>query len=133
MTIGIVDVAFLAARVDGGPEVTITSIFRRTSSAARSEKPIRLPFRESRLNDDVFSLSVAKITKTLAECLVAVSNEGSGDCGHITYPRDFLRLLRLNRNARRKEHSAKRKGNDLFHRFCSYLLLNAFCTLLAVI
>ena len=68
MTIGIVLVASLAARVAVEPAVTMTSTLRRTSSAA-SEEPDQLALGISLFDDNVFSLDVPKLAQTLAECL----------------------------------------------------------------
>ena len=46
MTMGIVLVASLAARVSAGPAVTMTSTLRRTSSAARCGKAIGFSLRQ---------------------------------------------------------------------------------------
>ena len=71
MTMGIVTVASLAARVGIGPAVTMTSTLRRTSSAAKRGKAIEFSLCISPLNDNVFPLHVPKLAQTLPECLDA--------------------------------------------------------------
>ena len=67
MTMGIVEVASLAERVDVGPAETMISTLRRTSSAASAGSRSSFPSAESPLNDNVFSLHVAKLAQTLPE------------------------------------------------------------------
>src|SRR6266508_5033346 len=56
MTMGIVEVASLAARVTLGPVETMMSTLRRTSSAASAGEAIELPLCISIFNDDAFAL-----------------------------------------------------------------------------
>ena len=78
MTMGIVEVASLAARVRCGPPVTMTSTLRRTSSAASSGRRSGFSLRRSLLNDNVFPLDVSKLAQTLPECLDAGRDSGKG-------------------------------------------------------
>ena len=71
MTIGIVVVASLAARVAVGPPVTMTSTLRRTNSAASSGRRSSFPLCVSILNDNVFPLHIPELAQTLPECLDA--------------------------------------------------------------
>ena len=71
MTMGIVEVASLAARVASGPTVTMISTLRRTSSAASSGAD-QLSLGISVLDDNVFPLHVPKLAEPLPECLNAV-------------------------------------------------------------
>jgi hypothetical protein len=85
MTIGIVLVAFFAARVGAFPDVMMISI--------------ELPLRISVLDGDVLSIYVAKLAQTLPNCLGTDGLGISRESRQIPYPRDFLRLLRLGRRA----------------------------------
>ena len=78
MTMGIVAVASLAARVAVGPAVTMTSTLRRTSSAASAGRRSSFSLCISPLNDNVFPLHVAKLAQTLPECLDAGRVSGRG-------------------------------------------------------
>ena len=67
MTMGIVVVACLAAKAAGVAEVTMTSILRRTSSAASPGSRSVSPSAQRVLNDDVPALDVAEIAQPLPE------------------------------------------------------------------
>ena len=70
ITMGIVLVAFLAARIHGPPPATtIISTLRRTNSAASSGRPIALSLRISVLDGNVLSLYVPKLAQSLPNCL----------------------------------------------------------------
>ena len=60
-------------------------------------KAIASTLRISILNADVLSLNPSEVAETLPECLVPVRGSGRRDWRKKTYPRDFLRLLRLYR------------------------------------
>ena len=68
MTMGIVLVACLAARIAVVDVTTSTSTLRCTSSATRPGKRSSFP-REALLNENVFSLYVTEISQPLPECL----------------------------------------------------------------
>ena len=78
MTMGIVEVAALAARVGAGPSVTITSTLRRTSSAASSVQAIEFSLCPSNVNDNVFPLCVPKLAQPLAKRVDTELARGSG-------------------------------------------------------
>src|SRR5262249_41662143 len=61
----------------------------------------------SPLNNHVFSLHVPKLAQTLPECFDAGQVSGWGGSTYVPYPRDFLRLLRLGGQGKRKEHGAR--------------------------
>ena len=103
---GIVIVAFLAARVGIGPAVTMTSTLRRTSSAASAGQAIEFSLCISPLNDNVFPLHVAKLAQTLPECLDAGRVSGKGASTRISYPGDFRRLLRLGHSHSKQRNEA---------------------------
>jgi hypothetical protein len=66
ITIGIVVVVSLAARVAAGADVTMRSTLRRINS--EGTKPLLFSIRRSVLNDHVPPLHVAVLAKALAEC-----------------------------------------------------------------
>ena len=115
MTMGIVAVASLAARVSVEPAVTMTSTLRRTSSAASVREAIEFSLRRSPLNDNVFPLHVPKLAQPLAECLDA--GRGSGKREHaarISYPGDFRRLLRLCPRPANREYDSESNNPHQF-------------------
>jgi hypothetical protein len=67
MTIGIVVVASLAAKLAGEPEATITSTFSATSSAASTGEPIVAVLREPVRDDDILALDVAELAQSLEQ------------------------------------------------------------------
>ena len=69
MTIGIVPVACLAAKLAGEPEARMSSTFRATSSAARSGSRSLRPSEEAVLDDDVLALDVAVLAQPLEKAL----------------------------------------------------------------
>jgi hypothetical protein len=69
MTIGIVVVASLAAKLAGEPEATITSTFSATSSAASTGEPIVAVLREPVRDDDILALDVAELAQSLEQAL----------------------------------------------------------------
>jgi hypothetical protein len=68
MTIGIVDVASLAAFVAGNNAVTMTSTLRRTNPAASAES-LRLP-RPSGTDGEVLALDIAEFAQAAQKGLV---------------------------------------------------------------
>ena len=110
MTMGIVEVASLAARVTIGPAVTMMSTLRPTSSAASPGSAIEFTLCISPLNDNVFPLHVTKLAQPLPECLDTGRDRGSGSTSKISYPRDFRRLLRL--GADRKVASRQQRSSQ---------------------
>src|ERR1051325_3999744 len=112
VTMGIVTVASLAARVAAGPLVRITSTLRRTSSAARPRSRSALPC-ANRHSIRMFFPSTYPNSQTLPKCLDADGDSGRRVTTQVSNPKDFHWLLRLSGKAKRKEHRAKRKTNDL--------------------
>ena len=94
MTMGIVVVASLAARVAAGPAETMMSTLRRTSSAARSGSRSNLLSAQSPLYGNVFTLHVAKLAQALQERLDAGRDVGTECSTKVPDPRDVRWLLR---------------------------------------
>src|SRR5215468_7050158 len=63
-TIGMTEVAFFAAKT-GGPDVTMTSTFSRTNSAATSRKTLGAPFRPTNLKRDGAALDPPEFAQSL--------------------------------------------------------------------
>jgi hypothetical protein len=101
MTMGIVVVACLAARVGSTPAATITSTLRRTSSAARpgSRSACESAYRHSIAR---FCPRYIQLAQPLTESLDAGGVGGSGRDSQKPEPRDF-RGLRLDRERRGEE------------------------------
>src|SRR5262245_33250489 len=78
MTMGIVTVASLAARVDGGPFATMMSTFESHEFGRERGETVEFSLRVSILNDDISPLHVAKLAEALPECLDAVRDTGKG-------------------------------------------------------
>ena len=102
---GIVLVAFMAARTCGSPPATTMIINLETHQLGRKlRKSIALPLRISVLDGDVLSFYVAKLTQS---CRIA-SDLGDSRVGlpinRYPYPRDFLRLLRLGYHSKNKQY-----------------------------
>ena len=102
---GIVLVAFLAARISVfAPATTMTSTLRRTSSAASSGQPIELPLRISELEGDVLSFHVAKVTQSLPNSFGTAGLSNGVARNKIPYPGNFLRLLCLGYHSESKQY-----------------------------
>ena len=71
ITMGIVTAASLAARVSGGPAVTIMSTLRRTSSATERGEAIKFSLCVSILDDNVFPLYVPELAQSCRNALDA--------------------------------------------------------------
>ena len=96
MTIGIVVVASLAARVTCGPAVTMTSTLRRTSSDSASAGEIsNFSIRIAPFKDDAFPLYIAQLAQALPERFMpaCVGRRQSRQSG-LQRSWDFLQLLR---------------------------------------
>ena len=78
MTIGIVAVASLAARVYTRPLVTMTPTLRRTSSAASAGRRMEFSLCMAPLDDNVFLFYVTKLAQALPDCLDAGRVSGRG-------------------------------------------------------
>src|SRR4030095_16162271 len=60
------------------------------------------------LNQDVFPLNITEISETLAECVdERIGSGGVAPSRQISYPRDFLWLLRLGYTCSSKQHHHK--------------------------
>ena len=68
MTMGIVVVAFCAARIAGDASVTIMSTFKRTSSATRPGKRSKIAIGKAPLDNQVPALDIPKVPHPLQEC-----------------------------------------------------------------
>src|SRR5262249_7877942 len=80
-------------------------------------KPLCFSLGHSILNDNVFSLHVPKLAQTLPESLDAVRDNGGRGTDHKSYPRDFLRLLRLsNYSLRQGNNDDQKKHKTSFHK-----------------
>ena len=114
MTMGIVLVACLAARIAGGDVATRTSTLSCTSSATKAWDTVRLSLNVAILNQDVFSLDITEIAQPLPECLdLRPGIVGIASRCHKSYPRDFRRLLRLGGQDKAQRASApSAKPND---------------------
>src|SRR5262249_15979748 len=71
------------------------------------------------LDDDILSLDPAKLAQLLSERVHKDRATGSSACIQVSYAEDFSCLLRVNWNAQRNEHSAKRKGGNFSHHIFS--------------
>ena len=67
MTMGIVAVASLAARISPDPTATMTSTLMRTNSAAMTLLALAICSPDAPVNDDVFAFDVTQVAQTLAE------------------------------------------------------------------
>ena len=67
MTIGIVVVAFFAARTGGVPTVTMISTGRLNQSLRQSRKPAHIRIGETRFNDVVFAINVSQPLQSLVK------------------------------------------------------------------
>ena len=110
MTTGMVFVAFLAACAAGVALATISSGFIRTSSSANPRQTSYISRGKSVIDSNVLSIDVTQVSQTLQEGLLGSQN--AGEHCEKTYSRDFLRLLRLSGNAKRKEQGTKSKTDD---------------------
>ena len=91
MTIGMVTVACLAARVTVAPVVMITSTLSCTSSVATAARRSSRPFCRSLLKNYVFPFHITKLAQTLPERLISQR----GTTTQKSDPGEFRRLLRL--------------------------------------
>jgi hypothetical protein len=101
---GIVALAFLAAKAAWVGAVTMTSTWR-DQFGCKVRQPFEFSFRISVVNDNVFSFDIAKLAQPLAQCFDPGRIEGRGGRDQNSYPWDFLRLLlRLGYNRNSKQH-----------------------------
>ena len=112
MTMGIVSVAPLAARsVASGPVTTITSTWRRTSSAARPREPLeKTPLRRpgSRAQGSGLQPTQAPCRHPLFEGLEGPGTEGNWE--EKADPKDFPRRLRVGRERRHEDGEDKHRN-----------------------
>ena len=114
MTIGIVDVAPLAARV-GRPTARDDDLDLESHELGRERgKTFQFSLCRSPLDENVFSLDVTELAKTLPETLDACRDSREGGAGQVSYPRDFRWLLRLSVREEHREHGAKRDVEETF-------------------
>ena len=72
MTMGIVALASLAARIAAEPAANDDVYLETHQFGCKGGKAIKFSFRISRFNDNVFPLHIAKLAQPLAEGLVGV-------------------------------------------------------------
>jgi hypothetical protein len=74
----------------------------------QGSKRVQFSFTVAILNDDIFSFNVTKVSQPLAECLAPTRGISRiAGSGHISYSRDFLRLLRLGYDCNSKQRDYK--------------------------
>ena len=104
---GIVLVAFFKARTSSGEEATNTSTLRRTNSSARAGNLSSFTLRRSILIKYILPLNIAEFTQRSPENLAPGAQRGSAPETDEFPNFGYLRLLlRLRRQAKRKEQSA---------------------------
>src|SRR5262245_46428329 len=104
MTMGIATVACLAERVDTGPAVTIISTGSRTSSAANVRRRSGSAPANRHPMIMFFPSVVAEFAQSLPEGVDTSRTYGTRIRTQISYPRDFLRLLRgAGRNSKQND------------------------------
>ena len=111
MTMGIVPVAFLAATAAGVGVATMTSTLSRTSSAARSGRPVESALGKAILDDDILALDPPELAQPLTECLDEMGVSGGRAAGEIPYAVDLSRWLRLG-GERYREEADDEQGCD---------------------
>src|SRR4030095_2083037 len=82
--------------------------FQTTQLGGKSGVALRIALRRPKHKGNVLALHVTEIPQSLDKC----RRRTRAGTGEITNPRDFPRLLRLDRNAKRKQHGAKRNAKD---------------------
>ena len=114
MTMGIVEVAPLAARV-ARPAARDDNLDFETYELGRERwKTIQFFLCRSPLNEDALSLNVTEFPKTLPQTLHACRDSREVGAGQVSYPRDFRWLLRLSVREEHREHGAKRDVEETF-------------------
>src|SRR6185437_4813350 len=93
----------------------------------KAREALILLFCKSVLDGDVFSFNPAKLAQLLPEGPYEHRHTRSSAIVQETDAENFPHLLRMSRNAKRHEQSAKRKANDFFlHGFaCVFLACTA--------
>ena len=140
MTMGIVLVAFLAARADAMESATMTSTLRRTEFLGQRGQSLVSPIGVPVFNDDVLSLDVALTAANLGGKprgyeARARGNRPDGDRAY-RYPirGTIFVSLRLRGRTKRKKHGAKGESkNFFFMSFSEALSLHAPCSMLPAI
>src|SRR5215813_5099759 len=105
-TMGIVGLAFLAAKIAAGEKATMTSTFETDQFGCKVRQPFAFPVCIAVLNDNVFFFDVPKLTQPLAKCFDPGRNVGCGGPGQNSYPGNSRRLLR------RGDHSNSKVCHD---------------------
>ena len=102
MTMGIVLVACLAARIAAGSCKDKHIDLELHEFGHKAGDTVQLSLSVAILNQDVFPLDVTEISQPLPECLDLDQDGGAGGATsrQKSYPRDFLRLLRLGGNSK---------------------------------
>ena len=94
-TMGIVALAFLAAKRSAGAGGDDDVNFELDQFGCKVRQPFAFPFCISVLNDNVFSFDIAKLAQPLAKCFDPGRKEGRGGRAQNSYPGNSRRLLRL--------------------------------------
>jgi hypothetical protein len=107
MTMGIVLVACLATRIVGSSPRDEDINLELHEFGHKAWDTVRLPLGVAKLDHDVFSINITELSQPAAKCLnVRPWRRGNANHSHVSYPRDFLRLLRLGRQSKCYEQSA---------------------------
>ena len=101
-TMGIVALAFLAAKTAWLPDGDDDVNFETDQFGCKVRQPFEFPFCISVLNDNVFSFDIAKLAQPLAQCFDPGRKGGRGGRDQNSYPGNSRRLLRLSYKAKRQ-------------------------------
>ena len=104
ITIGIVLVACLAARIAWVPDATMMSTFSWTSSIAKVGKPFSLPLRPSPLHRDIAAVDIAQFAQSLAKAVPGGASCAADD----TNARNLRGLLRKRGEGRGQKATRER-------------------------
>ena len=110
MTIGMVRVACWTARTAVVGPATITSTLRRTSSSARSWKPLEAAVRVARLEEKVLPLDVPERAEALAKRLALHGVGGRRRGREISDPRDLRTGCASPSDRQRDQERGEREG-----------------------
>ena len=109
MTIGIVDVACLAARVVVGPVGNDDVDIETHYLGHERGKPIKFPVSRSIFNENVFALDVTKLAQSLPEGFVTICDCGKRLSSYNSNAKNFRWLLRLGCKAKRQKMAPRAK------------------------
>ena len=107
ITMGIVLVACLAARIPPIAAETNTSTLSCTSSAAKPGRRSPYSLSIAILDKDAFPLNITEIPQPLPECIleqIGIGGRGLDPGRQKSYPRNFARLLGLSCHSKSKQH-----------------------------